>query len=113
MSACEVIWTWGAPKWPPDHSSDGDYAPLGLPRPNARHAPAKPGRSSISRTLALLRGGRVGLLREVVVVGHAAADVGVEVPFHRARGEDLLRLHDLAEDRVVAGLLVDDLIVDL
>src|SRR6185369_9952852 len=44
-------------------------------------------------------------LAEVVVVGHAPADVGVEVPLHHALGELLLRLLDLAEQRVVGALL--------
>src|SRR5688572_599197 len=56
---------------------------------------------------------RSGLLRrrlarglaEVVVVGHATADVGVEVPAHRARGERLLRSLDLLEQRVAFALL--------
>src|SRR5882672_5045585 len=68
--------------------------------------------------LALLRRGRGRsrrgrLLREVVVEGHAAADVGVEVPLHRPRSERLLRLHNLLEHRVVRRLLVDDLVVDV
>src|SRR5713101_5684169 len=25
--------SWGAPRWPPNYSSEGGYAPLGLPRP--------------------------------------------------------------------------------
>src|SRR5712692_12061584 len=70
------------------------------------------------RGLALLRRGRGRsrrgrLLREIVVEGHATADVGVEVPLHRPRGERLLRLHNLLEHRVVRRLLVDDLVVDV
>src|SRR3970282_80067 len=63
-----------------------------------------------SSGLLLLRRRLLG--REVMVVRHARADLGVEEPAHRARGELLLRLLDLAEDRVVlplvGGLVVDD-----
>src|SRR2546421_5437599 len=44
------------------------------------------------------------LLAEVVVVGHAAVHVVVQVPLHRALGELLLRLNDLVEDRIVLAL---------
>src|SRR5262245_55500581 len=76
-------------------------------RPAIRLAPDgwRGGRGS-PRTLARLLG-------EVVVVRHAPADVGVEVPLHRALGELLLRLDDLLEQRVVGGLLRRDLVVDL
>src|SRR3989442_15201585 len=36
---------------PPGSSSEGGYAPLGLPRPHARGAPAKPGHPPILRQL--------------------------------------------------------------
>src|SRR5215470_1509563 len=74
------------------------------PRVN-RGAPRSPPPS------ALLLSGR--LRCEVVVVGHAAGDVGVEVPLDRACRESLLRLDDLLKQRVVGGLLVGHLIVDL
>src|SRR5262245_31396807 len=72
----------------------------------APHTLVDPGHPS-----ALLLCGWLGA--EVVVVGHPPADVGVEVPLDRARGEGLLRLDDLLEERVVGGLLVSHLYVDL
>src|SRR2546426_9790260 len=86
--------------------------------PTLGSAPGNPGRSSIRRhSLALLRRGRRGLGGrlggEVVVVGHAPADVGVEVPLYRALGEGLLGLDDLLEHRVVRRLLVGHLYVDI
>src|SRR5437773_2817012 len=86
-------------------------------RPATRQKPDGWPASARSRALALL--GRCGgwlrgrLRPEVVVVRHAAADVGVEVPLHRALGEGLLRLYDLLEDRVVGRLLVRHRVVDL
>ena len=40
------IETWGAPTWPPNSSAKGATPPSHSPGPNARHAPAEPGRSS-------------------------------------------------------------------
>src|SRR5215813_11457346 len=89
----------GGPRYgPPDPPT------LLAPRVN-RGAPRSPPPS------ALLLSGR--LRCEVVVVGHAAGDVGVEVPLDRACRESLLRLDDLLKQRVVGGLLVGHLIVDL
>src|SRR5688572_10799648 len=42
-------------------------------------------------------GERAALLGEVVVVSHARVNLRVHVPAHRALGEALLRLLDLAE----------------
>src|SRR5437762_8280361 len=85
--------------------------------PKARKRPGKPGALlDRSTSLALLLRRRRGLgpgPAEVVLVGHAPANVGVEVPLHRALGERLLRLGDLLEQRVVRRLLVGDLVIDL
>src|SRR5215510_4327252 len=43
-------------------------------------------------------------LPEVMIVGHAAADVGIEIPFHGALGKALLRGLDLLPKRVVLPL---------
>src|SRR5687767_4625496 len=61
--------------------------------------------SLVSSTSGLLRCRLARGLAEVVVVRHAAVDVGVEVPAHRARGELALRLLDLHPHRVVRALL--------
>src|SRR5205085_3706001 len=58
----------------------------------------------LERRSGLLRGG-LGALAEVVVVGHLAAHVGVEIPLHDALGELLLRFGDLDEHGVVLALV--------
>src|SRR2546423_14264606 len=58
--------------------------------------------------------GRCGRRRaEVALIRHAAADVVVHVPLHGALGERALRGHDLLEQRILRGLLLHDLVVDL
>src|SRR5215471_8807245 len=65
---------------------------------------------AINPSSTLLRG---SLLGEVVVVGHAPRDVVVEIPLHSTLGKRALRFHDLLEQRVVAGLLLDRRVVRL
>ena len=50
---------------------------------------------------------------EEVAHGHAAADVGVLVPLHRALGERLLRCDDFLEQRVFRRFLRDDRVPQL
>src|SRR4051812_1889651 len=57
-----------------------------------------------------------GLLRlrpEVVVERHLAAHDGILLPLRHALGELELRVEDLLEQRVLARLLLHDLVVDL
>src|SRR5262245_41824915 len=58
----------------------------------------------VSATSGFLRCGLGRGFAEIVVVGHARIDVVVQVVAHCALGKDLLRLLDLAEDRVVLAL---------
>src|SRR5690349_24359146 len=66
---------------------------------------------SVSSTL--LRGRFRRLAAEIVIVGHAPADVVIHIPGDRARRELLLRVEDLFEQRILARLLLHDLVVDI
>src|SRR5205814_9656574 len=57
------------------------------------------------RRSGFLRGGLRGALAEVVVIGHLAAYVSVEIPLHHALGESLLRRDDLDEQGIVLALV--------
>src|SRR5262245_24865898 len=70
---------------PPYHSSEGGYAPLGLPRPRVRSAPGNPWRSSIAGPPMLFI--EPGLPEGQVVLD----GVHGEALHARARDDDLLR----------------------
>src|SRR6267378_5158369 len=84
------------------HISDGDQK---------KHHPV--GRMVLPRVRSPsgLLGGRS--LAEVVVVGHALADLGIEIPAHRPLGIFFLRFGDLLPHRVLRRLLLVDLVKDL
>src|SRR3989475_189101 len=71
----------GGPRYgPPDSSSEGGYAPLGLPRPSLGRAPAQPWRAS-------------GLTQDVSPAPHPRVDdavenVGRQVDQHEHRSDD-------------------------
>ena len=79
--------------------------PIQYPQKTKHHPGRRPGWcSSTAELRQALRRSLLGC--EIVIEGHAPAHVVVHVPAHRALGEDLLRLDDLLEDRIVRGLLL-------
>src|SRR6266446_10668851 len=87
-SRARLIDRRGGPRYgPPASSSEGGYAPLGLPRPALGRAPAEPWRASgfVPRVSPLdfqiLEGRRVGEARNEV--GPAHLDAGSDAPDER------------------------------
>src|SRR6185436_5077032 len=70
----------------------------------------------ITESLALLgsrSGGLGSRLGEVVIIGHAPAYIGIEVPLHRALGEGALRYRNFFEQGILSRFFRLHLIEDL
>src|SRR5688572_30949870 len=73
---------------------------------------AKPNGALLAHTFVRSERG-LGLRPEVVVVGHFAVDIRIQVPLHRPPGERELGLDDLLEHRNLGRLVPGDLIEDV
>src|SRR2546426_10440549 len=101
----------GAPTWPPHSSSEGGYAPLGLPR-HARGAPAKPWHPSILRQVPLARLPLLEALQQALGLLEVALGVdvlGLQVEHDLPLGDGLGQLLLAEESDAFLVVAVDDL----